>query len=407
MQGERLLAPDFARGGMLLLILLSNTAFFLYAGDYTGSMDYPDPSSAADSVTQFLMLALLDVRVYPLFAFLVGYGIVQTLSRRMAGGASQEEAAATIRSRNRWLFVFGFVHAALLLGTEVLAAYGLIGLFLCALFLHGSERRLRRGILTGIGLLALGFAIAAAALVAILVIAPAGAPPVAVEGDRSWTSGSGEDNYLASVVMRLVSWVALLFVNGLGLVLPVAILIGMWAARHRIIEESGRHRKLVLGVAVGGTALGLVGALPKALKHVGAFDPVPYYGLTDTAMSVMAWTTGLAGGLGYAALFVLAAERLTRRARPPVVITSVAALGKRSLSGYISHSIVMAPVLSLWGLGLGGHLTSATMALFAVGLWLVTVVVAALMEQRGARGPFEVLLRRLSSRHPRRVHSGL
>lgn len=391
---------------MLLLILLSNTAFFLYAGDYTRSDEYPDPTSAADSITQFLMLALLDVRIYPLFAFLVGYGIVQTLNSRRARGDTEDEAAATIRSRNRWLFVFGFVHAALLLGTEVLAAYGLIGLVLCAFFLRGSERRLRGGILTGISLLTLVFVVAAAVAAVVLLDPAVGAVPAENAGDRSLLSGAAEENYLVSVLFRLGTWVVLLFINGFGVVLPTAILVGMWAARNRVMEEPERHRALIRRVAVIGTALGLAGALPGALKHVGVLDPAPYYGLTDLAMTLMAWTTGIAGGLGYVALFVLVAERLSRRNRPPAVVTSVAALGKRSLSGYLTHSIVMVPVLSAWGLGLGAHLTSATMALFAFGLWLVTVVVAALMDRRDVRGPFEVLLRRLSTRKRPREAAG-
>lgn len=403
MATRRLLAPDFARGGMLLLILLSNTAFFLYAGNYTGGGDYPDPTSAADSVTQFLMMALLDVRIYPLFAFLVGYGIIQTLNSRRARGATEDEAAATIRSRNRWLFVFGVVHAALLLGTDVLASYGLIGLVLCAFFLRGSERRLRRGVLTGLGLLGLLFVVAVLVLVTILVTSPVGEAPVPDEASRAALSGADEENYLVSALMRLGTLVALIFINGLGVVLPTAILAGMWAARNRVMEEPERHRALILRVAVGGTALGLAGALPGALKHVGVFDPAPYYGLTEMMMFLMAWTSGLAGGLGYVALFVLVAGRLSRRERTPVMVTSVAALGKRSLSGYLTHSIVMVPVLSAWGLGLGAHLTSSTMALFALGLWLATVAVAALMERRGVRGPFEVLLRKLSAPRPRRT----
>ncbi len=394
---------------MLLLILLSNTAFFLYAGDYTFSSNYPEPTSTADTVTQLLMLALLDVRVYPLFAFLVGYGIVQTFNSRKARGATSDEAAATIRSRNRWLFVFGLVHAALLLGSEVLAAYGLIGLALCALFPLGSERRTRGAILTGISLLSLVFVLAAVALTAIILLSPVGGdlpPAETVEGNRSVISGAAAESYLASVVYRLTSWVVLLFVNAFGLVLPTAILIGMWAARKRVLEEPERHRALIRRTAVFGTALGLAGALPGALSHIGVLDPAPFHGLTDLAITSASWTTGLAGGLGYVALFVLAAQHLTRRARPPMVVTSVAALGKRSLSGYLTHSIVLAPVLSAWGLGLGAHLTSSTMALFALGLWLATVVVAALMERRGARGPFEILLRRLSTGRPTRTPVG-
>lgn len=393
---RRLLAPDFARGAMLLLIVLSNTTFFLYAGDYTDSVSYPAATTAADTVVQFLMIALLDVRVYPLFAFLVGYGIVQTFHRRTDTGATEREAAAMVQRRNRWLVVLGFLHAALLLGTDVLFSYGLIGLALCALFLRGGERRTRIAALSGAGLLTAVLVVAAATLVTIAVVSPDLGPP-AVDGvaNSDWID-TGQDSYLVSIAMRLGVSVFLLFVNAFGVVLPTAMLIGMWAARHRIIEDPTPHLRLLRAVAVGGVLVGLAGALPSALAHIGAFTPPPAAGISDMAMAALDWTSGLAGGLGYVAVFVLVAERLTRAGRTPTVVRSVANLGKRSLSGYVSHSVVMAPVLSAWGLGLGAYLTSATMALFAVGLWLLTVVVASVMERYGRRGPLEVLLRRLS-----------
>lgn len=395
---KRLLAPDFARGSMLLMIVLSNTAIFLYGGTHERSANFSEPTTAADSVTQFLMIALLDVRSYPLFAFLVGYGLVQALNGRLARGASNSEAHTVIRSRNRWLLLFGFVHAALLLGSEVLAAYGIIGLVLCSLFLGGSERRLRGGIILGVTLLSLVFVLAVATLVTLLVVDPSG-PAMATRPDEfGGLNGSGEENYLASMVVRLMSWVSLLFINAFGVVLPTAMLIGFWAARHRVIEEPERHRRLLRNTALFGIPLGLAGSLPAALHHVGAFEVAPFYGLSSAAFGGMVWTSGLAQGLGYAALFVLISTRLERRGRPPVVITSVAALGKRSLSGYLTHSIIMAPMLSAWGLGLGGWFTNSTMALYAIALWLFTVVIAALMERRGAQGPFERLLRHLTSR---------
>ena len=401
---RRLLAPDFARGAMLLMIVLSNTALFLYGGTHERSVNFPDPTTAADSVTQFLMIALLDVRSYPLFAFLVGYGLVQALNGRLARGASNSEAHAIIRSRNRWLILFGFVHASLFLGSEVLAAYGIIGLVLCSLFLGGSERRLRGGIIVGVTILSLVFVLAVATLVTILVVDPSGPAVAAPPDDFGGLNGSGQENYLVSMMIRLMSWVSLLFINAFGVVLPTAMLIGFWAARNRVIEEPDRHRRLLRNTAFFGITLGLSGSLPGALHHVGAFEAASFYGLSGAALGGMAWTSGLAQGLGYAALFVLVSTRLERRGRTPVVITSVAALGKRSLSGYVTHSIVMAPMLSAWGLGLGGWFTNSTMALYAVALWLFTVVIAALMERRGAQGPFERLLRRLTSRKtPTRV----
>jgi uncharacterized protein len=113
------------------------------------------------------------------------------------------------------------------------------------------------------------------------------------------------------------------------------------------------------------------------------------------ALRLIADGTGLAAGLGYVALFGLIAHRMGAWRRHPTVV-AVAAVGRRSLSSYLAHSLLFAPLLAAWGLGLGALLGSATMAAFAVGVWLVTVVGAYAMERAGWRGPAEVLLRRLT-----------
>ena len=77
---------------------------------------------------------------------------------------------------------------------------------------------------------------------------------------------------------------------------------------------------------------------------------------------------------------------------------ALVALGRRSLSGYLTQSLVFVPALTAWGLGLGAHLSSATAMLVGIGVWLLTVVVAHRMDLAGVRGPAEVLLRRLTYR---------
>jgi len=63
--GERALAPDLARGGMLLLIVLSNTGFHLWAASHGASGWHPVGGSALDRAVQLLMITVLDLRVYP------------------------------------------------------------------------------------------------------------------------------------------------------------------------------------------------------------------------------------------------------------------------------------------------------------------------------------------------------
>ncbi|MET0694462.1 MAG: DUF418 domain-containing protein, partial [Propionibacteriaceae bacterium] len=107
--------------------------------------------------------------------------------------------------------------------------------------------------------------------------------------------------------------------------------------------------------------------------------------------------TGLFGGVGYVAAFALIAHRISTRGasvsgKP---IQAITAVGRRSLSCYLAQSVLCAPILAGWGLGLGAVLSSASVAVFAVAVWLVTVVLAYLADRRGILGPAEVLLRRL------------
>lgn len=63
-------------------------------------------------------------------------------------------------------------------------------------------------------------------------------------------------------------------------------------------------------------------------------------------------------------------------------------------------------MLAAWGVGLGAHLSSWSVALFAVAVWGATVAVATAMERRGLRGPAEVALRRLAYRAVRPAAAG-
>src|SRR5918997_3829277 len=72
----RSLAPDLARGAMLLLIALANAHLYLY-GRPVGVRGYPIPESTAERLVVLVQMTFVDGRAYPMFAFLFGYGIVQ------------------------------------------------------------------------------------------------------------------------------------------------------------------------------------------------------------------------------------------------------------------------------------------------------------------------------------------
>ncbi|WP_405657693.1 DUF418 domain-containing protein [Streptomyces sp. RK9] len=422
---ERALAPDLARGLMLLFIAMSNTAFHLWNSDYGPSGWQPVNGGWLDHTVQFAMIVGLDLRIYPLFAFLFGYGMMQLYLRQTASGTSERKAAALLRKRSLWMIVIGLTHAGLLMAGDIVGYYGLLSLALGWLFLRRGDRALKWWIW-----ISLTVTVAAAAQP---VVTAALQGELGSLGDAGADAGSeayaaGEGSWLAAAGTRmttaffLVGMAApLVLVTGGGFI----FLLGFWAARRRILEEPGKHLKLLRVTAIVGIAVGWLGGLPAALAHVGALD-VPPDAESDTgALMALRDVTGSAAGLGYVALVALFVHWWTRRqqqrkAEPgpttpagkptaataatpttltstPVAtaITAISAVGKRSLSCYLTHSLLFAPILAAWGLGLGEHLTSATMVLFALGVWLVTVAGAYALEIRGKRGPAETLLRRL------------
>ncbi len=393
--GERALAPDLARGFMLLFIALANTVWYLWALPGSGGGVHPEPSGALDRIAQFVVVMAVDMRSYPMFAFLFGYGMVQLARRQEAAGSSVRDVNALLRRRSLWLVALGFVHALLLWMGDILGAYGLAGLLLGWLFLRRRDATLLvwAGVFTGLAALLAAFSLLG------LAFMPADAPSSAAFSMDQTAANIGDASILGAALGRVVAWPLVTVGQGLlGMVVPAAILLGYWAARRRILEEPGGHPGLLRWTAVLGIGVGWLGGLPLALTQIGVWDLSP----AQAGMLTMPhMVTGLACGLGYVALIALAAHRIQGRGRGPgAVVTALSATGKRSLSAYLAQSVLCAPLLAAWGLGLGGELTSWSMALFAVGVWLVTVAASYALERAGRRGPAEVLLRRLAYRRP-------
>jgi uncharacterized protein len=389
---SRALAPDLARGFMLLLIVLANTPWYLYGSSTSTSSIHPTDGSTLDRIVQFVIITAVDSRVYPMFAFLFGYGIVQMYQRSIDRGVEPKAVRRVLRRRHLWMIVIGALHAALLWMGDIVGAYGVVGLIFTAAFLRRKNKTLViwAGVFTGLLTVAAVFAVIGS-------VFAAGSPPPAET--ESFLAGIKDVNAIeswpASIEPRLVVWAILLVFQGLlTLVVPIAVLLAFWAARRQVLEHPDDYRRLLTTVAVVGLAVGWGGGALHALQHLGVL-PIPEH--VSWVFSATQPVTGLFGGLGYIALFGLIAAALGHRGDSPgPITTSITAVGKRSLSSYLAQSLICAPVLAAWGLGLGAVLGSAAVALFAVGVWLVTVVCCALLERQGRRGPAEWLLRRLA-----------
>jgi uncharacterized membrane protein YeiB len=356
-QYQRALAPDLLRGSMLLFIGLANAANFAFAGQ-PGLDGTPH---GVQRVVNLMMSLFVNSRAYPVFAIMFGYGLVQ-MARRY-------DRKVLLR-RNVALIGFGFVHAALLYFGDFLGAYGIVGVICTLLLLRRSDRLV---------LWLWGLQTVEAVGLAVVLVFKVRA------GDAVLTNSPNPSlaapSYAASLIDRLKEWP----VHTLT-VIPFIVIVwlGIWAARRRLLEEPASHRTLLRRAAVAGFAISIAGGLPYALVSAGWLH-------VDAGsvrlMSLLHDVTGEYGGIGYVALFGLLAVHLKNRR----MVRPIAALGRRSLSGYLFQSVAWLVLFSPWALGLGHNTWWPLFAALAV--WTLSCAVAS-----RTRGPAEVLLRKIAYR---------
>lgn len=79
---RRALAPDLARGMMLLFIALAHVPWFLFDAEVGVTLLHPADGTVADRIAQIVTITTVDARAYPLFALLFAYGIGQLYTGR-------------------------------------------------------------------------------------------------------------------------------------------------------------------------------------------------------------------------------------------------------------------------------------------------------------------------------------
>ncbi|TDC43033.1 DUF418 domain-containing protein [Micromonospora sp. KC213] len=364
---------------MLLFIALAHAHMYLYNSDSSGFRGYDLNGGPVDRFVAGLQVLFVDARALPMFAALFGYGLIQLANRRIAAGAEWRDVRRLLRRRSLWLIVFGFAHALLLFFGDILVTYGLL-----ALVLVGMLRARDRVLLWVAGLWTLVFA--ALATLPAWAIVIEGSPPLP----------TSVESPIEAAGQRLAIWAGLGPMLVLDIVTP--FLLGIWAARRRLLDEPGQHRALLARVAVAGIVITVVGGTPLALMDAQIWTDWT----TGTAVAAYAMhsVTGIAGGLAYAAIVGLIAHRVA--GAPGRVTIALTACGQRSLTCYLLQSVVFVALFAPFTLGLGGQLSDAGASAVAIGTWLTTVLLAEVMRRAGWRGPAENLLRRLTyaNHHP-------
>lgn len=384
-RAERSLAPDIARGAMLLLIAIANVG--IHRWGYPVDADLTETGlSVTDRVALFAEQWLVADRSRPMFAILYGFGIAMMASRMAARGVDPRGVRRVLRRRSLWLIAFGVVHAALLFLGDILAPYGATGLIALAL-VHRSDRVLRRWFWVSLVLFeGLMLAVTASPLAELFAM-----------GDDTGTMPGS--TYLEQLGLGLSASVFAILASTLTLGFLAPVLLGFWLHRRGWLEHPEQHVPALRRLLLVAVVVNLVANLPHALGAAQVWRPE---GWVEALTWELHSLSGLLMGFGYICGFALLAVRWRERGRTGVP-RLLAAVGERSLTAYLLQSVIMAPVLEMWGLGLGEHLSTAGAYAFAIGTWLVILGLMVLLDRAGRRGPFEVLLRRLTYGRPARA----
>lgn len=376
-RSERSPAPDIARGAMLLFIAIANAAVHLYGRPFDEYTNLAD-AGFADRFALAVEQLFIAERARPMFAILYGFGIAVMASRMFERGLGPKEVRRVLRRRSWWLVVLGLLHAVLLFYGDILAPYGAAGLIVLA-FVHLSDRALRRWFL-GIALYVVFVGVPVLALVYSVSTA---APP---------SQAPALPPYAEQLITGTIASVSGTLVMTLLLALVPLVLVGVMLQRAGWIDRPEDHLPALRRVFVSGMAVNIFSALPVALVGLGVWQPSSTGHIVALGLTLLG---GMYAGLGYICGFALLAHRWRSYGRRGVP-GALAAVGERSLTCYLAQSFVLAPLLAPWGFGLGDDLGYLGAYGIAAATWLATVGIAVLLARAGRRGPFEVVLRRLT-----------
>ena len=335
------------------------------------------PVGAADQAARFFVATFLEAKSFPVFAFLLGWGLGGQWGRGRFGGFAPRHLR-----RCAGLAVLGLLHGALVYTGDILLPYAILSLLAWPLL--GAEPRILLRV--ALGLLALGVALLLLVGFTIRFFSGFADDPLPLSG-LAGTFAEATRQRLSDLPSDFVA--ALLFNGPISL---AALLAGVAAAGSRFLEQPDllpRIRALL--------------PLPLALVLAVGLAANLTYGLTmtlvgaETPLAMLAFGAVGIGSPIVAGLWVFLLVRLAARWRAPGWLL---AAGRNSLSAYVAQGILAGWAFGSYGLGLFGQLGFAGLPGLAAVVWLAGCLLAAACERLLGAGPLELLLRAATGPRP-------
>lgn len=371
---KRAISLDLARGFMLLLIVMAHAPLLLY-GSGPGIMSRPESVTFLDKLLNSIGELFIDNRARSLFSVLFGYGLVMMFENQLSKGCSKKEAKKTIRRRSLYLILFGFILTVFIGGQDILMTYGVAGLLVSWLLLRQNK-----------------VLITVTVFVTLIVVSylPFVWGFLLYQNGRYGFSTvfSTNHDYMQSVMEAMFYFPMIpLLIHFLFPVLP-SVLAGMWFGRKQLFTKVLQPSRRLKTVAAIGIAISILGALPLVL--IGElWEPSLFLAGIVYGIHII---TGIAGGIGYAALFGILGNLLKN---PGWFIKSLTSLGKRSLTFFVLNETLLVLLFSPVALGLGGVLDNTGATFVAISIWVLAVAIAYVLERYHMNGPLESLMRHL------------
>ncbi|QDS34780.1 DUF418 domain-containing protein [Brevibacillus brevis] len=375
---KRAVSLDLARGAMLLLIALAHAPLYLYALE-PGIVHRVESQNFFDQVVNLFGMFIIDNRARAMFAVLFGYGLVLAFDSLIAKGKRVKDALQVVRRCSLYLILFGALLAVIIGGQDILMAYGIAGLLVSWLLTREIRTLIRTFMVISliyiiVNPIVWGFMMQS--------IGDYGFPPEVL----------ATDTYLSTMMLSLISFPFIpILIHSMFPILP-SVLLGMWIAKYQLLTKPEQQLRTLSFLTTIGLAVSILGALP--LSFIGNIWSPSFF----TAGFVYGFhiLTGIAGGLAYAALFGVIGAKV-KKVGP--ILQSFMALGKRSLTFYVWNEAMLVLFLSPVALDLGGRLSNGIAALIAVGIWILSLLLATILEKYKLNGPLEIAMRRLVNKN--------
>ena len=404
--GERQLrypAPDVARGFMLALIALANVPFWLSYFPETPQAGHAalEAMNGADQWWYLVRTLFVDRRAYPLFSLLFGFGMAIMASRTMererraieqnvpaevvAGWHPVQRqiveenierhvrrtASRLIRRRGWWMLAFGLLHGIVFSG-DIIGAYGLVAVIFAEVIVM---RRAWARILAG-------------SLVAVLSMsglwmggAMMGREPMVLEYHGPMPLNAWYP------LVSFGSWIVATPATVLTALVVPCVMIGVGVARWGLLQDPRGRGALLSGIAACGLGIGVLGGLPFALMQLD-------WAFVGSAAwsSPLFHASGVAGACGWLALLALVGGG--PRENLGTVCAFLSAIGRRSMTAYLSQTLLFILIFSVLGACGVRSLGVAVSGLIAAGVWALIGLGCVIAEALGSsRGPAEWALR--------------